>query len=167
MENKEQENTWRISYAEKLVRKTDGYRRSLCTPQPDSVLGIYMDTEGIHVRIWQDGESRPVLCMPAYYLLDDLEEILAGYQRMEYQKEKLLMMDFRKILKHNLYRLHITPVEANGEIFDPYIHEALQTEKAELLEEGRVIREIQKGYFFGEKLYRPARVIVSKKTAGK
>ena len=104
-------------------------------------------------------------------LKDQLEYGIAGAERttkrMEYQREKLLMMDFRKILKHNLYRLHITPVEANGEIFDPYIHEALQTEKAELLEEGRVIREIQKGYFFGEKLYRPARVIVSKKTAGK
>lgn len=104
-------------------------------------------------------------------LKDQLEYGIAGAERttkrMEYQKEKLLMMDFRKILKHNLYRLHITPVEANGEIFDPYIHEALQTEKAELLEKGRVIREIQKGYFFGEKLYRPARVIVSQKKAGK
>lgn len=104
-------------------------------------------------------------------LKDQLEYGIDGAERttkrMEYQKEKLLIMDFRKILKHNLYRLHITSVEANGEIFDPYIHEALQTEGTDLVEEGRVIREIQKGYFFGEKLYRPARVIVSQKTAGK
>jgi molecular chaperone GrpE (heat shock protein) len=30
------------------------------------------------------------------------------------------------------------------------------------VEEDRVVEEIQKGYFFGEKLYRPTKVIVSK-----
>jgi molecular chaperone GrpE len=161
MENKEQENAWRISYAEKLVRKTESYRKSLRTPQPDSVLGIYMDTQ-IRVSRWIE---------TMLTLNDQLEYGIAGAERTtkrtEYQREKLLMMDFRKILKRNLYRLHITPVEANGESFDPYIHEALQTEETDLVEEGRVIRETQKGYFFGEKLYRPARVIVSRKSAGK
>ena len=37
-----------------------------------------------------------------------------------------------------------------------------EKEETDLVEENRVVSEVQKGYFFGEKLYRPAKVVVSK-----
>lgn len=83
-------------------------------------------------------------------------------KRMEYMKEKLLLIDFRNALERSLYQLNVTPVEANGAVFDPYIHEAVHIEETDLVEENRVVSVVQKGYFFGEKLYRPARVVVSK-----
>lgn len=83
-------------------------------------------------------------------------------KRMEYMKEKLLLIDFRNALERSLYQLNVVPVEANGAVFDPYIHEAVHIEETDLVEENRVVSEVQKGYFFGEKLYRPARVVVSK-----
>ena len=83
-------------------------------------------------------------------------------KRMEYMKEKLLLIDFRNALERSLYQLNVTPVEANGAVFDPYIHEAVHIEETDLVEENRVVSEVQKGYFFGGKLYRPARVVVSK-----
>lgn len=83
-------------------------------------------------------------------------------KRMDYMKEKLLLVDFRKVLEQSLYQLNIVPVEANGAVFDPYIHEAVHIEETDLVEENRVVSEVQKGYFFGGKLYRPARVVVSK-----
>ena len=49
----------------------------------------------------------------------------------------------------------------NGAIFDPHIHDAVHIEETDRVEEDRVVEEIQKGYFFGEKLYRPTKVIVS------
>lgn len=83
-------------------------------------------------------------------------------KRMEYMKEKLLLIDFRNALERSLYQLNVVPIEANGAVFDPYIHEAVHIEETDLVEENRVVSVVQKGYFFGEKLYRPARVVVSK-----
>lgn len=83
-------------------------------------------------------------------------------KRREYMKEKLLLIDFRNALERSLYQLNVVPVEANGAVFDPYIHEAVHIEETDLVEENRVVSEVQKGYFFGEKLYRPAKVVVSK-----
>lgn len=83
-------------------------------------------------------------------------------KRMEDMKEKLLLIDFRNALERSLYQLNVVPVEANGAVFDPYIHEAVHIEETDLVEENRVVGVVQKGYFFGEKLYRPARVVVSK-----
>lgn len=88
-------------------------------------------------------------------------------KRMDYMKEKLLLVDFRKALERSLYQLNVVPVEANGAVFDPYIHEAVHIEETELVEENRVVSEVQKGYFFGGKLYRPARVVVSKGSCSK
>ncbi len=83
-------------------------------------------------------------------------------KRSDYHREKLLLIDFRNALGRSLYQLNVTPLEANGTIFDAHIHEAVHIEETNLVEEDRVVRELQKGYFFGEKLYRPARVVVSK-----
>ena len=69
---------------------------------------------------------------------------------------------YRTALAQNLYQLNVLPIEANGAIFDPHIHDAVHIEETDRVEEDRVVEEIQKGYFFGEKLYRPTKVIVSK-----
>ena len=81
-----EENAWRIAYAENLLRQSEWYRRSEFSVMPDSVLGIYLDTDMIHVRIWLDGKSRPVLSMPAYYILDDLGEVLVGSRALVHAK---------------------------------------------------------------------------------
>ena len=57
-------------------------------------------------------------------------------------------MDFRTALAQNLYQLNVLPMEANGTIFDPHIHDAVHIEETDLVEEDRVVEEIQKGYFF-------------------
>lgn len=98
---------------------------------------------------------------------DNVEYGIVGAERTtkrtEYVKEKLLLINFRKVLDQTLDSLNVMPVEANGAIFDPYIHEAIQMKETDLLEEDRVVSEVQKGYFLGEKLYRPTKVVVSKK----
>lgn len=97
---------------------------------------------------------------------DNIEYGLTGAdkttKREEYLDEKLLLTHFRKALRENLYRLNIESIEANGISFDPYIHEAMHIEETDVVEEDLVVGEIQKGYFFGDKLYRPAKVVVSK-----
>ena len=53
------------------------------------------------------------------------------------------------------------PIEAVGETFDPERHEAVSQEESDQAP-NRVISEVEKGYFYHERLLRPAKVIVSK-----
>jgi molecular chaperone GrpE len=60
-----------------------------------------------------------------------------------------------------LEKFGVKPVPSVGEVFNPEKHEAVSQIDHEL-EANRVVSEIQKGYFFHERLLRPAKVIVSK-----
>jgi molecular chaperone GrpE len=55
----------------------------------------------------------------------------------------------------------IEPVPAVGVPFDPAIHDALQQIDSPDHAPGVVIREFEKGYRFGDRLMRPARVIIA------
>jgi len=63
-----------------------------------------------------------------------------------------------------LEQFGVKPIPAAGEVFDPEKHEAVSQMESDL-ESNRVISEVQKGYFFHERLLRPAKVIVSKSRA--
>ena len=58
-----------------------------------------------------------------------------------------------------LRREGLAEVEADGR-FDPHVHEALLAQPSEA-EEGAVIHVLQKGYRLGDRVLRPARVVVS------
>ena len=58
-----------------------------------------------------------------------------------------------------LAREGLAEVETNGR-FDPHVHEALLTQPSEA-EEGSVIDVVQKGYRLGDRVLRPARVVVA------
>ncbi len=63
---------------------------------------------------------------------------------------------FGALAKHG-----ITPVESVGKPFDPNIHDALQQIDSPDYAPGIVVMEYEKGYMRGDKLLRPARVIVA------
>lgn len=50
-----------------------------------------------------------------------------------------------------------------GSDFDPNIHDAMSQEESDEYEEGKIIRVMRKGYLLGDRLIRPANVVVSKK----
>ena len=52
------------------------------------------------------------------------------------------------------------PAETGGE-FDPNLHDALSQEASKEIETGKIIRVIRKGYRIGERLLRPANVVVA------
>jgi molecular chaperone GrpE len=60
-----------------------------------------------------------------------------------------------------LRRHGIEPVESVGKPFDPSLHDALQQVDSDEHEPGTVVREFEKGYRYGERLLRPARVVVA------
>jgi molecular chaperone GrpE len=68
-----------------------------------------------------------------------------------------------KQLNGVLDALGVKPVLAEGELFDPHLHEAVVTEATDDYEPDTVIQEIVRGFRMGDKLIRPALVKVAVK----
>ena len=66
---------------------------------------------------------------------------------------------------NTLEKFGVKSIPAVGEIFDPEKHEAISEQESDQ-EPSRVIAEVEKGYYFHDRLLRPAKVIVSKAKAG-
>ena len=92
-------------------------------------------------------------------ILDDLERALeAAAQHEEAQLEEGVRLVHRAL--GELLRKHgVAEIEAEGR-FDPHVHEALLTQPSEA-DEGSVIQVLQKGYKLGDRVVRPARVVVA------
>jgi molecular chaperone GrpE len=92
-------------------------------------------------------------------ILDDLERALAAAEEhQEAQLEEGVRLVHRS-LAGLLERHGVTPISTDGK-FDPYQHEALLSQPSDA-EEGAVLDVVQKGYKLGERVVRPARVVVA------
>ena len=92
-------------------------------------------------------------------ILDDLERALAAAEEhQEAQLEEGVRLVHRS-LAGLLERHGVSSIETDGK-FDPHVHEALLSQPSEA-EEGSVIDVVQKGYKLGERVVRPARVVVA------
>jgi molecular chaperone GrpE len=56
----------------------------------------------------------------------------------------------------------LTPIEAQGQQFDPHLHEAIVQEETSKVPEGTVTAELQRGYRLRDRVLRPALVAVAK-----
>jgi molecular chaperone GrpE len=93
-------------------------------------------------------------------IVDDLERALgAAEQHEEAQLEEGVRLVHRS-LAQLLERNGVAEIPADGK-FDPHVHEALLAQPAEGKEQGDVIDVLQKGYKLGDRVVRPARVIVA------
>lgn len=60
----------------------------------------------------------------------------------------------------------VEPVNAEGQPFDPNLHEAVAQEESAKVKEGVIIRQLRRGYKLRDRLLRPATVVVSKGAPG-
>jgi molecular chaperone GrpE len=93
-------------------------------------------------------------------ILDDLERALdAAEEHQEAQLEEGVRLVHRS-LAGLLERQGVREIATEG-AFDPHVHEALLAQPSEDAESGAVIDVVQKGYTLGDRVVRPARVIVA------
>ena len=93
-------------------------------------------------------------------ILDDLERALDA---AEVHDEVTVVEGVRLVqraLLASLEREGLAVIEADG-AFDPHVHEALLAQPGEGAEPGSVLQVVQKGYRLGDKVLRPARVVVA------
>jgi len=93
-------------------------------------------------------------------ILDDLERALEAGE----QHEEAKLVDGVKLveqaLRSALAKEGLVEIETDG-AFDPHVHEALLTQPSTDAEPGSVLEVVQRGYRVGDRVVRPARVIVA------
>ena len=96
-------------------------------------------------------------------IVDDLERALEAAERHEEAQLVDGVKLVEKSLRAALVKEGLTEIDTGGQ-FDPHVHEALLTRPGEGAEPGSVLDVVQRGYRLGDKVVRPARVIVAADT---
>ncbi|HET9115476.1 MAG TPA: nucleotide exchange factor GrpE [Gaiellaceae bacterium] len=137
---------------------------SQAPPDDDRLLRLAADFENYKKRAARERQEYVALANERLIgellpILDDLERALAAAEEhQEAQLEEGVRLVHRA-LAGLLERHGVKPISTDGK-FDPYLHEALLSQPSEA-EEGSVLDVVQKGYKLGERVVRPARVVVA------
>ena len=130
----------------------------------DRLLRLAADFENYKKRVARERQEDVALANERLIaelipILDDLERALsAAEEHQEAQLEEGVRLVHRS-LAGLLERHGVKAIATDGK-FDPHVHEALLSQPSEA-EEGSVIDFVQKGYKLGERVVRPARVVVA------
>ena len=141
---------------EELERERDEYLNDLKR--------VAADFENYRKRVARDQEGLAAraherLVKELLPVLDDLERALqAAAEHEEAKLEEGVRLVHRELVEA-LAREGLSEVETDGQ-FDPHVHEALLSQASEK-EDGAVIDVLQNGYRLGDRVLRPARVVVS------
>ena len=125
---------------------------------------VAADFENYRKRVARDQESLVAraherLVKELLPVLDDLERALAAAEEHEVATLEEGVRLVHEELKAALTREGLAEIETNGR-FDPHVHEALLSQPSDA-EEGSVLEVVQKGYRLGDRVVRPARVVVA------
>ena len=126
-------------------------------------LRLYADFENLKKRVERERiehrlratESLLTRLLP---VLDNFERALAARGGEDGLRSGVQMI-YRQLFDE-LRREGLRPVEALGQTFDPTLHEAVATTSDSGLPAHTVVGELQRGYFFGDRLLRPSLVRV-------
>jgi molecular chaperone GrpE len=125
---------------------------------------VAAEFENYRKRVLRDQESLVAraherLVKELLPVLDDLERALTAAEEHEEAKLEEGVRLVHRELAEALAREGLAEIETNGH-FDPHVHEALLSQPSDA-EEGSVIEVVQKGYRLGDRVVRPARVVVA------
>jgi molecular chaperone GrpE len=126
---------------------------------------VAAEFENYRKRVLRDQESLAAraherLVKELLPVLDDLERALAAAEEHEEAKLEEGVRLVHRELAAALEREGLAEIETNG-AFDPHVHEALLSQPSSDKAEGSVIEVVQKGYRLGDRVLRPARVVVA------
>jgi molecular chaperone GrpE len=143
----EEENT---RFHQEIIDKNNKYLRTLA------------DFQNYQKRIEKELQGQKEEIKKKYLLefLDLTELLKKAYEDPDPKPGlKLLLENMNKFLEKE----GITYIDCKGKPFDYQLHNAVSTVEQSECVDGTILDEIKKGYLVGEKLLRPACVIVAKK----
>ena len=93
-------------------------------------------------------------------ILDDLERALEAAERHEEAQLVEGVKLVEQSLRNALRKEGLAEIATDGP-FDPHVHEALLIQPSDSAESGAVLEVVQRGYRVGDRVVRPAKVIVA------
>jgi molecular chaperone GrpE len=134
----------------------------------DDLKRVAAEFENYRKRVARDQASQAAraherLVKELLPVLDDLERALVAAEEHEEAKLEEGVRLVHRELRDALSKEGLVEIETEGE-FDPHVHEALLTQPSEE-DDGAILQVIQKGYRLGDRVLRPARVVVSQGSA--
>jgi molecular chaperone GrpE len=142
---------------EELTRQRDEYLDSLRRLKAEFD-NFRKRTEG--ERAAQSARAGESLVKELLPVLDDLERALVAAEEHEEAKLEEGVRLVHRALADVLARTGLAEIETDG-AFDPHVHEALLAQPVDGAEPGSVVQVLQKGYRLGDRVLRPARVVVA------
>ena len=134
----------------------------------EKVLRLAADLENFKKRIEREKSEYMKYALESFArellpFLDNLERaVTSAKDSRDFDKLteglELTMSGYLKTME----RFGLKVFTAEGQKFDPNLHEALTVQEHEGVEENTVIKELLKGYSLHERILRPALVVVSK-----
>lgn len=127
------------------------------------------DLERYKVRIRKEVEdqalkSREEILTDFLEVADNLERAIASWKQGNNEDAQSVKDGVELVLRlfrSKLQRYAVTTIEAKGKPFDPHLHHAVSQQATGDTAPGTVFQEVQKGYWMGERLLRPAIVVVA------
>jgi molecular chaperone GrpE len=140
-------------------------REETAAPAPDEAyLRLAADFDNYRKRVAREysevtARANERLVKELLPVLDDLGRALVAAEEHEEAKLAEGVQLVHRHLSTLLEREGLAEIETNGR-FDPHVHEALLSQPSDQ-EEGTVLEVVQKGYRLGDRVLRPARVVVA------
>ena len=111
-----------------------------------------------------DVKARETVLREFLEIADNLERAIASWKEGGETDVKSVQDGVELVLrlfKSKLERYSVTAIDAKGQPFDPRVHDAISQAPSSEAMPGTVLHELQKGYRMGERLLRPAIVVVA------
>jgi molecular chaperone GrpE len=161
------ENNEQAEQAEQAVSAEDTELEALRNENEeliDTLQRLQADFDNYRKRAARDQESLVAragerIVKELLPVLDDLERALEAVESHEEAELEDGVKLVHRQLEQLLEKEGLALVETDGQ-FDPHVHEALLTQPSDA-DEGSVIEVLQKGYRLGDRVLRPARVVVA------
>lgn len=136
--------------------------------EKEKYLRLYSEFENFRRRTnkerldWMQTASKDLM-VELLPVVDDMERAMKSMQQAGDVKSVEGMELVFKKLYGTLEKKGLKPMQAQGESFDPEVHEAVTQFEAPTEDmKGKVIDELEKGYFLNDKVIRFAKVVVGK-----
>ena len=134
----------------------------------DAALRAAADLDNYRKRVSRERDESIKYANAAFLerLIPVLDNFELGLQAARNAPEAAAIVDglsmVYKQLQDFLANSGVETIDATGQTFDPNLHEALAQEESHDIPEGKVIRQVRRGYRLRDRLLRPANVVVSK-----
>ena len=134
----------------------------------DKAVRAQAEMENLRKRTARDVENAHKYALEKFVqellpVIDSLELGLSASAEVENADDLRKGMDLTlEMIKKVMEKFGIAIVEAQGQKFNPELHEAVSTQEAGEYKPGEVIAVMQKGYTLNGRLIRPAMVVVAK-----